>query len=223
VGITVAFLAVLATVVVWWLSHQRLAAKPWLEQGVIGADAPDAGATRARTAMIGLGVFLAVAGSLFALFASAYTMRMHMGADWRPLPVPFLLWPNTAVLIASSLALHRAQLAALGGSMDRTRGALLVGGGFALLFLAGQLLAWRQLDAAGFFVTANPANSFFYLLTAVHGLHVLGGLVALARATAKVWRRDDPDRVRLSVELCAIYWHFLLFVWLVLFALLLHH
>jgi cytochrome c oxidase subunit 3 len=150
-------------------------------------------------------------------------MRMHMGADWRPLPVPFLLWPNTAVLIASSLALHRAQLAARDGSMDRARGALLLGGGLALLFLAGQLLAWRQLDAAGYFVAANPANSFFYLLTAVHGLHVLGGLVALSRAAARLWRRDDPDRVRLSVELCAIYWHFLLFVWLVLFALLLHH
>lgn len=222
-AITAALLAVIATIVVWWLSHQRLAAKPWLEQGVIGADAPDAGAARTRTAMIGLGVFLAVAASLFALFASAYTMRMHMGADWRPLPVPFVLWPNTAVLIASSLALHRAQIAARGGSMDRARDALLVGGGLALLFLAGQLLAWRQLDAAGYFVTTNPANSFFYLLTAVHGLHVLGGLVALARATAKAWSRDDPDRVRLSVELCAIYWHFLLFVWLVLFALLLHH
>lgn len=222
-AITAIFLAVVATTVVWWLSHQRLAAKPWLEQGVIGADAPDAGVARSRTAMIGLGVFLAVAGSLFALFASAYTMRMHMGADWRPLPVPFLLWPNTAVLVASSLALHRAQLAARGGSMDRTRSALLVGGALALLFLAGQLLAWRQLDAAGYFVTTNPANSFFYLLTAVHGLHVLGGLVALTRATAKAWNHDDPDRVRLSVELCAIYWHFLLFVWLVLFALLLHH
>ena len=222
-AITAIFLAVVATIVVWWLSHQRLAAKPWLEQGVIGAEAPDAGVTRTRTAMIGLGVFLTVASSLFALFASAYTMRMHMGADWRALPVPFLLWPNTAVLVASSVALHRAQLAARGGSMDRTRDALLLGGGLALLFLAGQLLAWRQLDAAGYFVAANPANAFFYLLTAVHGLHVLGGLVALARATAKVWDGGDPDRVRLSVELCAVYWHFLLLVWLVLFALLLHH
>jgi cytochrome c oxidase subunit 3 len=84
-------------------------------------------------------------------------------------------------------------------------------------------MAWRQLDAAGYFVASNPANSFFYLLTAIHGLHVLGGLVALARATGKVWRTADPGRVRLSVELCAVYWHFLLVVWLALFALLLHH
>src|SRR6476660_5846520 len=97
------FLAVVAAIVIWWLSHQRLAAKPWLEEGVIG-DLPATGAPRASTAKIGLGVFLAVAGSLFALFASAYTMRMHMGADWRSMPVPPLLWLNTGVLVASSVA-----------------------------------------------------------------------------------------------------------------------
>lgn len=221
-AITAAFLAVVAAIVIWWLSHQRLAAKPWLEEGVIG-DFPVAGAPRVPPAKIGLGVFLAVAGSLFALFSSAYLMRMHMGTDWRSMPVPPLLWLNTGVLIASSLALHRAQVAARRDDMAGVREALLAGGLLALAFLAGQLLAWRQLDAAGYYLASNPANSFFYLLTAVHGLHVLGGLVALARAVAKVWRGLDVEQVRLSVELCAIYWHFLLFVWLVLFALLLHH
>jgi hypothetical protein len=143
VAITAAFLAVVAAIVIWWLSHQRLAAKPWLEEGVIG-DVPAAGAPRVRTAKIGLGVFLAVAGSLFALFSSAYMMRMHMGADWRPLPVPPLLWLNTGVLVASSVALHRAQVAARGGRMDGVRDGLLAGGVLALTFLAGQLLAWRQ-------------------------------------------------------------------------------
>jgi cytochrome c oxidase subunit 3 len=222
VAITAAFLAVVAAIVIWWLSHQKLASKPWLEEGVIGV-LPDGGAPGVRTAKIGLGVFLAVAGSLFALFSSAYMMRMHIGADWRPLPVPALLWLNTGVLVASSVALHRAQTAERCGRMVGVRDGLLAGGVLALTFLAGQLLAWRQLDAAGYFLASNPANSFFYLLTTVHGLHVIGGLVALARATAKFWRGLDLEQVRLSVELCAIYWHFLLFVWLVLFALLLHH
>ena len=131
------------------------------------------------------------------------------------MPVPALLWLNTGVLVASSVALHRAQVAARRGQMGGVRDALLAGGVLALAFLAGQLLAWRQLDAAGYLLASNPANSFFYLLTAVHGLHVLGGLVALARATAKVWRGLDVHQVRLSVELCAIYWHFPS-VWLVL-------
>ena len=145
-----------------------------------GRDRRPSGRGRAacRTAKIGLGVFLAVAGSLFALFSSAYLMRMHMGTDWRRCRCRALLWLNTGVLVASSVALHRAQVAARRGRMDGVRDGLLAGGVLALAFLAGQLLAWRQLDAAGYFLASNPANSFFYLLTAVHGLHVLGGLVA---------------------------------------------
>ena len=96
---------------------------------------------------------------------------------------------------------------------------LIAGGLFAFTFLVGQLFAWQQLNAAGYFLSANPANAFFYLLTGVHGLHLLGGLVALARAIDKVWR-GKLGQVRLSVQLCAIYWHFLLALWFVLFTLL---
>jgi len=94
------------------------------------------------------------------------------------------------------------------------------GAASAVTFLVGQLLAWQQLRAAGYFVTSNPANSFFYMITAAHGLHLMGGLVALERTTAKVWRGAEMAQVRLSVELCTIYWHFLLLVWLVLLGLL---
>jgi cytochrome c oxidase subunit 3 len=165
-------------------------------------------------------VFLAVVGTLFALLISAYSMRMEMG-EWRPAPVPKLLWLNTGVLISSSGALQWAQVAASRGRMDGVRAGLLVGGVFALAFLAGQLMAWRQLDAAGYYLTANPAAAFFYLITGVHGLHLLGGLVALVRTMDKAWQGVAGGDVRLSVELCAMYWHFLLFVWLVVFSLLL--
>ncbi|MEI4584053.1 hypothetical protein WAC45_27600, partial [Klebsiella pneumoniae] len=65
---------------------------------------------------------------------------------------------------------------------------LLAGGVSAVVFVIGQLLAWQQLNVAGYFLTANPANAFFYLITAGHGLHVLGGLAALGRTVAKAWR-----------------------------------
>ncbi|TIT12308.1 MAG: cytochrome-c oxidase, partial [Mesorhizobium sp.] len=78
----------------------------------------------------------------------------------------------------------------------------------------------RELTADGYLLTANPANSFFYLITGMHGLHILGGLVGLSRTTAGAWNGARPERLRLSVELCAMYWHFLLFVWLAIFALL---
>jgi cytochrome c oxidase subunit III len=219
-AITVALIAVLLAIAGWWLSHQRLTAKPWLEAGAVD-EFPATEASPLPAAKIGLGVFLAVAGSLFALFTSAYFMRMHMG-DWHHLPVPRLLWLNTGVLVASSVALQWAQGAARRGQLDGVKAGLLGGALTALLFLAGQLLAWRQLAAEGHFVASGPASSFFYLLTAVHGLHLLGGLVALGRTVGKVWRGDGPDQVRLSVELCATYWHFLLLVWLVLFGLLMH-
>ena len=212
------FLAGIAAIAGWWLSQQRLTAKPWLEEGLI-VDLREESTSFLPPAKIGLGVFLAVVGSLFALFISAYSMRMNM-VDWRALPLPRLLWFNTGVLVTSSVALQWAHMAARRNDIDGVIIGLCAGGASALLFLAGQLLAWRQLSLAGYFVASNPANSFFYLITAVHGLHLMGGLVALGRTIAKVWHGAEISQVRLSVELCAIYWHFLLLVWLVLLALL---
>ena len=182
-------------------------------------DLREEGTSSLPSAKIGLGVFLAVVGSLFALFISAYSMRMTM-VDWRALPVPKLLWFNTGVLVTSSIALQWAYMAARRNDMDGVIIGLLAGGVSAVIFLVGQLLAWQQLKVAGYFVASNPANSFFYLITAMHGLHLMGGLVALGRTAAKVWRGAAMTQVRLSVELCAIYWHFLLLVWLVLLGLL---
>ena len=212
------FMAVIAVIAGWWLSQQRLMAKPWLEEDGIG-DFPATAAMTLPAAKIGLGVFLAVVGSLFALFISAYSMRMNM-ADWRALPVPKLLWFNTGVLVFSSAALQWAQMAARRDDMDGVIVGLCAGAASAVTFLVGQLLAWQQLSVAGYFLASNPANSFFYMITAVHGLHLMGGLVAVGRTTSKVWRGAEMARVRLSVELCAIYWHFLLLVWLILLGLL---
>lgn len=212
------FLAVIGAIVAWWLSQQRLTAKPWLEEGALG-EFPGSGVSSVPTAKIGLGVFLAVVGSLFALLISAYLVRTEIG-EWRPPPAPSLLWFNTGVLAASSLALQLARTAARRGELDEVRTALLVGGLSAIVFLAGQLLAWKRLEAEGYYLASNPASSFFYLMTAAHGLHVVGGLVGLGRTGIKAWSGAAPEKLRLGVELCAIYWHFLLFVWLILLAVL---
>ena len=217
-SVIVLFMAGIAVIAGWWLSQQRLTAKPWLEEGVI-ADLREEGTSSLPAAKIGLGVFLAVVGSLFALFISAYSMRMNM-VDWRTLPVPALLWFNTGVLVLSSLALQWAHVAARRDDIDGVIVGLCAGGASAITFLVGQLLAWRELSAAGYFLASNPANSFFYLITAVHGLHLMGGLVALGRTIAKVMRGAEASQIRLSVDLCTIYWHFLLVVWLVLLGLL---
>ena len=165
-------------------------------------------------------MFIVVASVLFSLFIVVYSDRMALW-DWRPVPEPWLLWLNTAVLIFSSVALQRALASARRGQMDDVRIGLVTGCVLALAFLAGQLVVWQQLIDLGYFAASNPANAFFYLLTALHGLHLLGGLVACGRTITKVWHGSAVAEVCLSLELCTVYWHFLLVIWFILFGLLL--
>jgi cytochrome c oxidase subunit 3 len=142
-------------------------------------------------------------------------MRMQL-PDWRALPLPPILWLNTVMLVLSSVALHGAKVAVRRRERTELKVSLIAAGISALAFLSGQLVAWQQLAGEGYRLAANPANDFFYVLTGAHGLHLLGGLVALARTIDKAWRVPATERLRLPVELCATYWHFLLFLWLVL-------
>ena len=217
--ISLLLLVAIMAIIVWWLWRQTINVRPWVERHPIENDYGE-GALSLPPVKVGLGVFLAVATSLFALLISAYYMRMA-GADWTTLAVPKVLWLNTGALILSSAAVQWTRAAAKRGHGGGVRTGLVAGGVFTFAFLAGQLWAWQQLNASGYFVAANPANAFFYLLTALHGLHLLGGLWVWGKATAKVWRGAGVGEVRLSVELCTVYWHYLLLVWLVLFALLL--
>ena len=182
-GATILFFAGLAVIAVWWLSKHRIASKPWLEQGAAG-ELPGTGVSSMPVAKIGLGVLLAALGSLFALFISAYLMRMQV-FDWRPVPKPALLWINSGVLMLSSAALQWARGAADRRDRRGMRTGLFAAAAAALVFLAGQLVAWGQLTATGYFLTSNPASSFFYLITALHGVHLIGGLVALGAVTVK--------------------------------------
>jgi cytochrome c oxidase subunit 3 len=200
------------------LFHQ-LMEKPWapIQGNVVRLH--DGSAFSVPTATVGVRVFLAVVTVLFSLLIMAYGSRMAF-EDWRPAPQQGLLWLNTAMLVLSSVAMQWARIAARRGEPDGVRAGLVAGGAFAVAFLGGQLLAWRHLNMMVVFDITNPAIGFFYLITALHGLHLLGGLVAWGRTAARVWRGADVIHVRLSVELCAVYWHFLLLVWLVLFGLL---
>lgn len=197
---------------------RELTRKPWLtaHEAVGGVPA----AFVLPTARVGLRVFLVVVSVVFTLLLIAYADRITH-ASWRSLPEPWLLWLNTALLILSSVAMQWARNGAAHRRMDGVRNGLYAGGGFAFAFLAGQLAAWQQLVDLGYFANTNPANAFFYLLTALHGVHLMGGLVAWWRSTARVRRGAEIAELRLGVELCAVYWHYLLLVWLILFAFLL--
>ena len=219
-SLSVAFIAVIAGLVVWGLLVRRLTAKPWEAQGAPAETGH--GEVGVPPAKIGLWVLLAVVSSLFGLFISAYYMRMgHSHGDWSPVALPRVLWLNTVALILSSAGMQTARGAVRRAQTHRVKIGLIVGGLFAVAFLAGQLLAWRELNASGYFL-GSPAAAFFYLLTAVHGLHLLGGLLVLVKTVIRLVPAGvEAIAVRSSVELCTVYWHYLLIVWLVLFAVLL--
>ena len=195
---------------------KTLASKPWLsgQDDVVGAPA-DVQAFTLPLEKVGLRVFFAVATSLFLLFIVSYRMRMYYD-DWVPLLEPGLLWFNTGVLVLASVFMQLAK-----GSEQRRTTWFVLGGLAAISFVGLQLLVWEQLAAAGHFVSTNPASSFFYLITAVHGLHMLGGIVAWGRTLLRAGSAAEQDRYRMYVDLCAVYWHYLLLVWAVLFYLLL--
>lgn len=198
---------------------RHLAEKPWLTQHS-AAEVPAAtGPWRQPSSMLGLWVFLAVVTMLFLMLIMAYGSRMAF-EDWRPGPELGLLWFNTMMLLASSIAMQWARAAARRGEVRDAWPGLLTGFGLALAFLVGQALAWLQLRRMGAFGVTIPSVAFFYLITGLHALHLSGGLVACARTAAKVLSGGDKAQVRHAIELTTTYFHFMLVVWLVLFGLL---
>ena len=197
---------------------QKLMAKPWEHagemEGIHGGNPVGQPAGRA-----GLYLFLAVVTSMFLLFTISHQMRSAY-PDWRQVSEPGILWFNTAILVLASITLQLARNAARRGARVVSRNGVVLGGVLTLLFIAGQVLAWKQMLAAGFFARENPANAFFYMFTAIHALHLLGGLWFLLGAVRWSIRSPDDARLPMRVELCATYWHFLLLVWFLLFYLL---
>lgn len=185
----------------------------------VDARTDDTGSIAITPAQAGLWAWLATVAMLFAGFTSALLIR-RSGSDWQPIPAPPILWLNTTVLLASSLTLEIARL-----EMRRLRTSaverwLLLTVALGIAFLAGQLVAWRQLAARGFYLPTGAHSSFAYLLTGVHGAHLAGGVLALLYAVGHVWRKRSTAGGRATVNLCATYWHFVDAVWLYLFVLL---
>lgn len=169
---------------------------------------------------LGLKFLLAAMSMLFFMLCVAYLVRMKV-QDWQALQEPWLLWVNSVVLCASSLVMQWSVKATQYDNQKNLWLRFFIAGLLAWAFVLGQLLAWKQLLDSGQMPEVNPANTFFYLLTAFHGVHLLGGLLVWSYCLAKMRRLFDMVEVRSSVRLCAFYWHFLLLVWIVLYSLLL--
>ena len=214
-------LAIILATLLGWLLKQSFNTQPWVAEQVSDTAHHGPFGDSSNTKLIGLTTLLAVVTSFFALILSAYALRMELG-DWVPMTEPQLLWTNTLMLIVASGVFQWTRNAAVKGQQGRLQPGLLITGVLTLGFVLGQYVAWQQLQSSGQFITSNPSNAFFYFLTGAHAVHILGGLYVWARATTRVLLGTaEGGAIRRSIELCTIYWHFLLVVWLILFGLLL--
>jgi cytochrome c oxidase subunit III len=189
--------------------------------GFGGGGGPDGRGASRRASMTGLMVLLAATTMAFAAFTSAFVVRRGMSNDWVGLALPPIVWVNTAVLLVSSLLLELARRALKTGRRTAFNRYWTVGTLLGCLFLRGQAFAWWQLNRAGIFVSTNPSSSFFYLLTAAHGLHIVGGLSALAYVDVQALRLRLGPGKRTAVDVSAMFWHFVDGLWLFLMVLFL--
>lgn len=181
---------------------------------------------------------------LFVTFSLAYIFRQSVGVydpssgfvvrEWTPVLLPMrYLWVNTVILLLSSIAIELARRQAVRDSLlapvfsipgirsdDRRVPWLAVTVVLGLLFLGGQALAWLELQHKGFLLGEGAASSFFYVLTATHALHLVGGILALLYALGITWRRKPIEQRRIIIDVTSWYWHVIDVLWLYLFALL---
>jgi|SRR5580698_2940728 cytochrome c oxidase subunit 3 len=155
----------------------------------------------------------------FMAMASAYIYLRAKSDRWVPLHLPSVIWFNTVVLLLSSGVMELSRLRLSLGDVRQFRKLWFVATGLGFLFLAGQLVAWRQFILAGFYVSTNQGSSFFYIFTGLHGLHLLGGICALLYVSFRKFEKAKVSRT-VAAEVASYYWHFMDGLWIFLLALL---
>jgi cytochrome c oxidase subunit 3 len=166
----------------------------------------------------------------FAVLTVAYVSRAGGSENWRPIKMPPLLWLSTALVLASSAAFKIARRSQQRKESSNYRRWLTLTLLFGLGFLISQLIVFRQLVAQGIYLSTNPHSAFFYILTGTHGVHLLGGVIALIYLLMKAQRhtlqlgelneRETQLKQRTLSGVVALYWHFIDGLWIFLFALL---
>jgi cytochrome c oxidase subunit 3 len=173
---------------------------------------------------IGTWVGLASILMMFTALSSAYIVRAASSSDWKPLAMPRVLLLSTGLILVSSVTLERARRKLKAAATAAYKSWLLLTMLLGLGFVGSQLFAWRQLVSQGVYVASNPHSSFFYLLTAAHGVHLLGGLIALSYLAirSRVSQDNAPAvlRMQAGADAVTLYWHFMDFLWIYLFVLL---
>lgn len=159
--------------------------------------------------------------SVFATLTHILESRWVHSRDWVPIDLPHILYLNTAVLLASSLTFELARRSISREALNRCVRWLAITLLLGVCFVAGQVVAWREVVARGLFVASNPGSFFFYFFTAAHGLHLVGGFLALTYVIVFAKTLSQRGRQKTAVSAVAFYWHFMDVLWIYLLALLL--
>ena len=170
-----------------------------------------------------LWIFIGTVVMIFAGLTSAHIVRQADG-DWLIYDIPSMLWVTSGIILVSSIFMHWAYIAAKKNKPKQVKFALLTTSLLGVLFLVGQVEAWGQLVDAGVFFVGNPAGSFMYVFTAIHGLHLISGVIYLLYMLISAFRYKVHSKNMLNMDMCTTYWHFLGGLWIYLFVfLLLNH
>jgi cytochrome c oxidase subunit 3 len=167
----------------------------------------------------GMWLFLATVIMIFASLTSAYIVRRADG-NWKLFELPSLFYWTSVIIIASSISIQLAYQAAKKTLTDRVKFWISITTTLGIVFLVGQFYAWKQLVNSNVYFVGNPSESFVYVLSGLHGIHLISALIFLLivwRATSKGLR---PGSGLIQIEMCVTYWHFLGGLWLYLFAFL---
>jgi cytochrome c oxidase subunit 3 len=170
-------------------------------------------------AEVGMWILITIVVMLFAGLSSAFIV-MRGAPTWQNVALPNILWLNTALLIVSSITLESARRAVKKNHQSAVRGWIIASALLGAAFIAGQFVAWRQLIAIGIYLPTTHHSSFFYVLTALHGLHLLGGIVGFGIALRAAARGLLTARAHIPLKVCALYWHAMDAIWIYLFLLL---
>jgi cytochrome c oxidase subunit 3 len=168
----------------------------------------------------GMWLFMASVTMIFAALTSAYLVRQAAG-NWAVFELPSLFGITTAIILASSLTMHWAYLSAKKDNLEMTKVAISITTLLGIAFLIGQWMGWSALVRENVYFVGNPSGSFVYVLSGVHMLHIVGGVVFLLIVLVATFRFKVHSKRLSQIEMCATYWHFLDALWLYLFVFLL--
>ena len=196
-----------------------LAEKPWLTPSSDATLQPIAPINKKLT----LFILLTIITVFFSLFIFTFIARSQYadfkalaGEVWQPFYNPFWLWVNTSILAIASAVMQLAVYHSRKNKFADAHVLMVIAAFFSLQFIVAQGLLFRYLYELGYYLASNPANSYFYMLTSLHAVHLAGGILVLLRIGIKNFRNSNNQSIQSGLSLCAIYWHYLFLLWVVL-------